>query len=122
MPASVDAGVVDWLKNGALFVTSVPAGAAAWAGKGVESEIVSPIVARAAAVTEADRQSAFLSGPNVKDRVLVLGWRKDLYGKPITIKGDRLGYTPAGVVAFVLGVEEQDNGTTVLTVLRRLAP
>lgn len=117
---SVDAGYADWLKKGALFVTATPAIAASWPGRGVETEITVPYNNRASALAEGDRQALFLGGPNVKDRLLVPGARKDLIGRAFTAKGDRLGYTAAGVAVFVLAAEEQDNGTTVLTVLRRL--
>lgn len=120
MPGTVDAGYVDWLKKGALFVTASPAIAASWPNKGVETEITVPFNNRAAAVAEGDRQALFLGGPNVKDKLLVPGARKDLIGKAFTAKGDRLGYTAGGIVVFVLAADEQDDGTTVLTVLRRL--
>jgi hypothetical protein len=118
---SVDSGFASWLKGGALWLTVLPANAAAWAGKGVESEIVTPYATRADALVAGAAQADILSGPNVRDAVEVLGARKDLLGKLITLKGDRLGYTSAGVYALVLGVEEQENGTTILTVLKRLS-
>lgn len=120
MATSVDSGFASWLKGGALWLTVLPANAAAWSLRGVESEIVTPFSTRADALASGAGQADLLSGPNVRDAVEVLGARKDLLGKVIVIRGDRLGYTAAGAYALVLGVEEQDAGTTILTVLRRL--
>jgi hypothetical protein len=117
---TVDSGYADWLKKGALFINAAPASAALWPDRGKATEITTPFNARADAIDESVRQLAFLAGPNVKDKILVMGARKDLIGKSITAKGDRLGYNGAGKVVFVLGVEELDNGTTVLTVVRPL--
>ena len=117
---TVDAGFAAWLKSESLFVSAAPANAAAWAGRGEESEVRSLLVNKADALAEAARQAGFLGGPNARDRHVVPGARKDLLGKTITIRGDRLGYTAAGVPAFVLGVVENDNGTSTITVLRKL--
>lgn len=120
MSDPVDSGYADWLKKGALFLTAAPGIAGAWPDRGKATEITTPFVTRAAALAEADRQLDFLAGPNVKDKVLVMGARKDLIGRSIIAQGDRLGYE-ANPTVFVLGVEELDNGTTVLTVVRGLA-
>lgn len=121
MTTPVDSGFADWLKRGALYLTAAPTNAAQWPGaKGVATEIVSPFATRAAALIEAGRQAEFLKGPNVRENVTVKGARKDLIGRAINLTGDRLGYSSAATAVFVLGAQEQDNGTTVLTVLRRL--
>lgn len=118
MPATVDLGFANWLKEGALW-TSVPSpNAAAWIGRGVETEIVTPFSGKASTVAEITRQVGLLAGPTVRDNVVVPGARKDLLARTVTIRGDRLGYTAAGVACVVLGVVEQDNGTTILNVLR----
>jgi hypothetical protein len=49
----------------------------------------------------------------------VKGRRNDLAGKVATLTGDQLGYS-GGVIVLVLGAVEQDDGTTQLTVLRKL--
>lgn len=120
MVAIVDTGFADWLKAGALYVAVASPNAAAWAGKGVTTEIVSPYALKASATAEATKQAAFLAGPLVRDTVTVAGARKDLLAKPVTLKWDRLGYTAGGIVAFVVGAVEQANGTTVLNVVRSL--
>lgn len=117
---SVDSGLAAWLKERALYTAHVPAGAAAWGDRAVESEIISPLAMRVNAIAEATRQAAFLTGPNCKDRVVILGRRRDLLGKPVTLVGDRLGYEGAGAIAFVVGAQENDNGTTSITVIKRL--
>lgn len=119
--AAVDPGFAAWLKERALFASAADgAVAAAFGADAIETEIVSPFALQADAAAEAARQLAFLSGPLVMDVHQVPGLRSDLYGKAITIRTDTLGYD-AGVVCFVIGVEEADNGaTTALTVLRKL--
>lgn len=124
MPVVVpDSSFADWLKTGALYVTRPSPSAATWTptGTGIESEIVSPLATRAAAVTEGDRQAAFMGGPVVKDRLLVPGARKDLYGKAFNARGDRLGYSGVAVPVYCIGAEELDNGWTALTVVRIMA-
>jgi hypothetical protein len=119
-PVPVDAGFATWLKEGALYLSVSPDNAAAWAGNGVETEIVTPFALRAAAVAAGSAQADFLKGPNVKDLLAVRGARRDLIGRCIALTGDRMGYSNVGRAAFVLGAEELDNGTTILAVLRRL--
>ena len=68
---------------------------------------------------EAARQLAFQTGPKVRDTAIVAGRRRDLIGKVITGQIGKLGYDD-GVPAFVIGAAEQTDGTTVLTILRRL--
>lgn len=118
----VDAAIVEWLKQGALFASATDAGVgAAWGADASETEIVSPLALEADAAAEATRQQAFLEGPLVVEVHDVPGLRSDLFGRPVTIVANRLGYD-AGVVVFVIGVEEQERvERTRLTVLRRLA-
>lgn len=117
--AEVDAGLADWLKSESLTTVRTAAGVA-WGDRAVETEITTPIANKADAVVEGDRQIAFLRGPLVEDRAVVPGKRKDLQSRAITLTGDRLGYEGAGAVCFVLGVQENDNGTSTLRVLKRL--
>lgn len=118
MPA-IDSGLADWLKSPSLMTSAAAAGTA-WGDRAVTIEQQSPIDLKAEAQTEAARIAAFMGGPLVKDRLLVKGRRRDLLHKVITATGTRLGYTLAGFVAFVIGVAENGDGTTSLTVLRKL--
>lgn len=113
----VDSSSAAYLKKAALYASASPAGLA-WPGA-VASEAISPLAAEAAAAEEAARQAEVLGGPNVRDRVVVAGARRDLVGRWIRAAGDRLGYQ-AAPVALVVKAEEQDGGTTVLTLVRRI--
>jgi hypothetical protein len=117
---TVDAGIAAWLKAPALFAEAFPGGVAWGADQAVEVEFTTPIDAVADADAEAARTLAIIAGPNVKDRVLVRGQRRDLLNKCVTIKSARQGYSGAGTKVFVLGATEIENGTTLLTVLRKL--
>ena len=121
MPAEVDLTVADYLKAPALFIGAASPSPVAWGARGIDSEIISPLYNPEGATNEAARQAAFLAGPLVEDTVVVDGARRDLMGKTVTIAGDRLGYTEAGKVAFVLGFTERADGQTELVVLRSLA-
>lgn len=119
--AAVASGLAAWLKADALFTSTVPGGVA-WGARGVAADIQLPVDAKADARVEADRIASFMGSPAVKDSVEVIGRRRDLLGKSVTLKGDRLGYVAEGVAVFVIGVVETDFGTTVLTILRQLIP
>ncbi|HEX8224463.1 MAG TPA: hypothetical protein VF605_11665 [Allosphingosinicella sp.] len=118
---TVDLEFARWLKEGVKFASADDAGVAAKFGAlGRSTEIQSPLALLAGATAEAARQVAFLAGPLVVDTHLVDGLRADLLGQPVTIQADRLGYD-AGVVVFVIGVEELAAvDQTTLTVLRKL--
>lgn len=116
---TVDSATVLYLKSTALFTKATAASAATWGDRAVDSEIISPLATNAAAATEAARQIALLEGPLVEDSVRVMGQRRDLMGKVITAQGDPLDYA-AGVPAFVIGYQE-DEGTTILSIIRKLA-
>jgi len=117
---TVDAGIVDWLRTGAFYVTSIDnTFAAAWGTSAVETEIMSPLALAADAATEADRQQIFLEGPLVVEVHDVPGLRADLLARAVTLTCAQLGYD-AGVNVFVIGIEEQrDMERTFLTVLRK---
>jgi hypothetical protein len=119
---AVDPAYVTYLKSDAAYVTVTVAGSLAkWGDKAASSTIMSPLAFTSEAVAEAARQATFLAGPLVRDRHVVAGLQHDLVGKIVTIRGDRLGYTDAGVEVFVLGaVEANDGNTTELSVLKRL--
>lgn len=121
MPAPVDAGYAQWLRDPALYSSwangGLPAGLLASA---IESEIVSPFSTKAAADAEGARQGAFLGSPLALDRHIVKGQRVSLVGRAVTLKNDALGYS-AGVLCFVLEAQELENDLTALLVLRKLA-
>lgn len=122
--ADVDSGLADWLKSAELVTTAQPTGAVGWGDRAIDVSISTPIAARADAVAEGGRVVGFLAGPNVRDRLVVPGRRKDLLGRALTLKSraaSALGYEGPGAVVFVLGFTENDNGTTTLIVLRRLS-
>lgn len=118
--ATVEAGYAAWLKTDARYVGATIAGAkASWGDKAINSATISPLAFKADAQAEATRQAQFLAGPIARDSVVIKGYRKDLIGRLVTVFSDRLGYD-AGPSAFVIGASENANGTTTLTVLKRL--
>ncbi len=119
---SVDAGVAQWLKDGALFTSATsPEILSAFGTDAAETELMSPFAEAIAAEQEAGRQLAFLRGPLAIEQIDVPGLQAGLVGRPAPILGDRLGYEVERVV-FVIGAEEQETiEMTRLTVLRRLA-
>lgn len=117
--AAVDPGYADWLRGTALIATETDATfATRWGERARETEIISALALKAGATAEAARQFAFLKGPNVIDRHVVPGQRRDLIGRVVTLRHASLGYA-AGVDCFVLQYEEGEAVTT-LTVLRPL--
>jgi hypothetical protein len=117
---TIDQGYAAWLKSAALYTSSSdPEIAARWGASGltVDSEVLSPLAFKADADTEAARQAAFMGGPLVIDEVLALGRLRKLRGQTISVKIDKLGYAN-GVSAFVVGVTENENGTSTLSVVR----
>jgi hypothetical protein len=119
---SVDLEQAAWLKSPALYALATPTGVAWGAARANDVEFTSPIDSRANALTEAGRTAALLGGPNVKDRVIVKGRRRDLLFKCVTVLFGRLGYVTSGTPrkVFVIGVAENENGTSSLTVIRSL--
>lgn len=112
----------EYLKSEGLFAVAEVAGALAkWGDLAASSSLMSPLVNTVDANDEAAAQAAFMAGPLARDLVIVKGRRSDLFLRAVTITGDRLGYE-AGDAVFVLDAREQDNGTTILKVLKRLAP
>lgn len=117
--AAVDQGFAAALKGEHLTAT-VSAEAGAWAGRGRQLAVTSPLATREGAAAEGSRLLALFGGPLVRDRAVVDGERRNLARRCIRLRGG-LDYSAAGDLVFVLGVQEQANGTTILTVLRRLA-
>lgn len=110
--------VAEWLTGRAIFAQSEDAALrASWGDVAVESEVVSPMAAAADAVGEADRQLAFLGQPLAEETIELEGQWISLLGTARRIACDRAGYA-LGPVVFVIGAEEQEGGTTRLTVLR----
>lgn len=118
---AVSSDLAAWLKSEALFASSDGSVAGAFGDTSKDSTVITPLVNKADAVTEAAYQAAFLSGPLARDKAVIKGYRSDLIGKCVTLTGDRLGYDGAGAAVFVIGAEEAESGaTTTLTVLKRL--
>jgi hypothetical protein len=117
---SVDGQLAAWLKSPALYYVMTPGGVAWGTDKAVDVEFMSPLDSRTDASFEGTRHETILTGPNVKERALVQGRRRDLLFKCVTLTNARLGYSGAGKKVFVIGVAENENNTTTLTVLRKL--
>lgn len=120
MPGPVEAGLRAWLQAPAKYANAANAALpAGLQGAAVDQEVISPLAVKAAAQAENARQIAFLGRPLALDRHIVKGQRRDLIAKPITLKGDKLGYE-AGIPVFVIEVDEREDDMTALTVLRKL--
>lgn len=117
--ATVDQGFAAWLKAEQLLVTLDSPVAARWQAIGATAERGAPFATAAGALAEAQRRLAW-AGPLAIDTAVVPGERRDLIGACVTLKASALGYAAAGEAVLVIGVEEQANGTSVLTLLRRL--
>lgn len=119
---SVPASYVDYLKSDALYAVAEVAGAAAkWGDKAILSSVMSPLVDEDDANDEATAQADFMAGPLARDVIVIGGHHADAYLRVVTITANRLGYE-AGADVFVIEAREQPNGTTILKVLKRLAP
>lgn len=116
--ATVDQGFAAWLRAEQLLVTLDSPVAARWQDIGAIAERPSPFATSTGALAEAQRRLAW-AGPLAIDKAVVPGERRDLIGQCVTIKAATLGYD-AGVAVLVIEVVEQDNGTSLLTILRRL--
>jgi hypothetical protein len=108
-----------YLKAPALYATVSTEEAALWPD-GLRPERSSPFATIDGGVGEAARQALFVGGAKVRDLALVNGRRGDLLGKAIVGRGDRLGYEGDGAVVFVIGAQELDDNTTMLTVVGKL--
>lgn len=110
--------VAEWLTGRAIFAQSESLSLrGAWGDVSIESEVLSPVAAGADAVVEADRQLAFLGQPLAEETIEVSGHKVGLLGTTCRIICDRAGYA-SGPAVLIIGAEEQDGGTTRLTVLR----
>lgn len=118
---SVDAVTAAWLKSPYSSV-AIQDGAlvAAWGAIATNSEIVSALADRAAAVAEGGRQMGFLGFAIGAEKIRVPGLRLDLLGKLIDATCDRGTMTVER--CLVIGVDELAGiEMTILTVLRKLA-
>jgi hypothetical protein len=110
--------VAEWLTDRAIFAQAEDAAIrGSWGDVAIESEIVSPIAAGADASTEASAQLDFLGQPLAEEVVDVPGQLISLLGTAQRIFCDRAGYS-LGPTVLIIGAEEQEAGTTRLTVLR----
>ncbi|KQO58837.1 hypothetical protein [Sphingomonas sp. Leaf257] len=87
--------------------------------KGRTITSASPFATEAGAQAEGARLAAFYGYPLVEDVAIVAGARADLQGRCIVADCTRLDYRPGDLV-FVIGAQELDNGTTSLTILKRV--
>lgn len=112
--------LAEWLRSAEL-VEQVDDGAilAAWGDLATDSRASSPLALRADAATEASRQLQFLDSPLAVETIEVAGRHSQLVGQSRRIDGDIADYAAAPSV-FVIGAEERDGGTTLLTVLRKV--
>lgn len=117
--AAVDPNLASWLKDKALYRTATPSLPSGLQAMAIESELISPFAASAAADTELARQALLFDQPLAMDNATVQGRRIDLVGRCITLKGDQLGYD-AGIDVLVIQAVEQEDATTQLLVLRPL--
>lgn len=114
----VPSTVAEWLTGRAIYAQAEDAALrASWGDVAIESEVLSPIAAAADADLEAARQLAFLAQPLAEEVIEVEGELVGLLGTCQRIACDRAGYADAPAV-LIIGAEEQDCGTTRLTVLR----
>lgn len=119
--ATVDQGYAAWLRAEQLTTTLATPAAPVWGEAGATATIATPFADRAAAQAMAQFFAELLGAPLVQDRAIVPGERRDLLGRCLRLSADQLGYAAGGEIVIVVGVAEQANGTTELTVLRRLA-
>lgn len=117
--ATVDQGFAAWLRAEQLLVTLDSPVAARWQEIGATAEAPSPFATSAGALAEAQRRLAW-AGPIAIDTAVVPGERRALIGRCITLQSSDLGYAAEGEAVLVIAVAEQDNNTSVLTLIRRL--
>jgi len=118
---AVDSTLAAALQRDSTAATAVPASAGRWAAQGRAVEAVSPFATAAGGTAEAARVAALFDGPIVRDRVVVPGRVRGVTKRCIRLEASGLDYPPEGALVIVLGAAEQENGTTVLTVIRKLA-
>lgn len=120
---AVDPLYAQWLMAEALWqVSTDDTLATRWGATAQTTERVTTIATKADAEAEAARQIAFLGGGGplvIEEHEVVGAWRQYL-GQVINLTIDRLGYD-AGLNVFLIGAQDNGaNGTSTLTVIRRL--
>lgn len=116
---AVDSDFAAWLRADCLYSKATATLSSGLQAVAKDSEIISALAAIADADAENARQIAILGQTLAIDRHVIPGARRDLIGKPVTLVSGYLGYD-AGVTVFVLRSDERDEGSTELSVLRRL--
>lgn len=115
-----DTALATALQAASSFAVATPATSGRWPANGRRIEALSPFATQAGGEAEAARVAALFDAPLVRDRAVVPGRVRDLTRRCIRLKAEGLDYPAEGALVIVLGAAEQENGTTVLTVLRRL--
>jgi hypothetical protein len=101
-----DSQVTAWLKGESLSASVTTPGVAWNDAQSLLAKFISPIDLRADAAVEAARTAGILGGPNVKDRIVVKGRRRDLLFKCVEVSYAKLGY-----IAGTTEGENVVNGT-----------
>lgn len=114
-----DAATYDWLKSDGKVAAFSNAAAAGFGAGVTDSAIRTPFDTAGGVNAEGARQLAFLDGPLVPEVLRVEGMRVDLIGRAVTLTAPVGGYA-AGATVYVIGADEQDDGGTLLEVLRVL--
>lgn len=113
--------IAEWLKTGYLtHAASAPLVAQAWGDLSNDSEISAPYANRGDAQIEGTAQIGFLGQPMAQEQLRVPGRRVDLVGQARRIVADRVGYG-TGILVFILGAQEENDNSTLLTVLRPMS-
>lgn len=119
--ATVSPSDARWLQDGHLTaVANDPAIKASWGTTARASQINSVISGGIDAQEEAERELDFLGQPLALEQLTVPGLKYYLLGRTVRLLADRVGYATAPRV-LVIGAAEQEDGTTQLQVLRRMA-
>lgn len=116
--SSVEQGYAAWLKGETLTVTAI-GDMARWP-LGAKAGGVTAFATKPGAMAEAARRLALTGTPYVRDIAVLPGLRRDLIGRCVMLVSDNLDYVPGGNRVFIVAVAEQENGTTIATVLRKL--
>lgn len=119
--ATVDPVFAQWLMaDGLWHVAEDAVLRGRWGDRALNTSRMTTIAQRSDAEAEAARQLAFMGPVAAIDVHMLPGRWRQYRGRVITITADKLGYD-AGVDVFVLGAEDEEaNGLSRVTVLRRL--
>ena len=112
--------LAEWLKAPELVETHDNAVVeAVWGGLSTDSHVSSSLALRSEVAVEAASQAVFFGQPVAVETVEVAGFQAKLVGTAQRIFCDIVEYDQ-GPVVFVIGAEERQAGTTLITVLRRV--